>query len=239
MEWLEQLVQFGQEQLSESDREALWTRGVTDEQIALFRLGAVHSKLPDIELPKDFLEWAWHGRKLDDVFLLPLTNALGQVKGLQFRHIDRDRSGYSDFIPFEDEPVLFGLAQAMPHVWETGSIWLVEGAFDLFPIQRVYPEVTATLTARVTSQFARFLRRFVKEIWLAYDMDATGRAAGARTVKAHGQDFEIHDVLLPRPMRLDGQGKVKDPSELWETWGDDRFGVCLRRVKDPFHQETR
>lgn len=239
MEWLEQLVLFGQDQLRDTDREALWTRGASDEQITLFRLGAIHGKLPDLPFPKDFLEWSWEGRRLDDVFLLPLTNALGQVKGLQFRHIERARAGYSDYIPFEDEPVLFGLAQAMPHVWETESIWLVEGGFDLFPIHRVYPEVVATLTARVTSQFARFLRRLVKEIWLAYDMDATGREAGARTVKAHGRDFEIHDVLLPRPMRLDGKGKVKDPSELWETWGDERFGVCLRRVKDPFHQETR
>lgn len=237
MEWLEQFVQFGQEQLGDKEREALWARGASDEQIKLFRIGCVHNKLPKLDFPEHFLEWCWHGRRLVDHFLLPLTNALGQVKGLQFRHVDRERSGYSDYFAYEDEPILFGLAQAMPHVWKSESIWLVEGAFDLFPIQRVFPEVTATLTARVTAQFARLLRRITKEIWLGYDMDATGRDACARITKTFGQDFEIHDVLFPRPERLDGKGKVKDPSELWETWGDTRFGVYLRQIREPFHTQ--
>lgn len=239
MEWLEHLVRFGQEQLSDEDREALWARGVSDDQIALYRLGALHKSLPDTSLPKDFREWCWNGRRFDDVFLLPLTNALGQVKGIQTRHIDRERSGYSDFIPGEDEPVLFGLSQAMPSVWDTGSIWLVEGGFDLFPIQRVFPNVVATLTARVTTQFARLLRRLVSEIWLGYDMDAPGRAACARVQKAHGQDFRVNAVTFPQPMRLDGKGKAKDPNELWETWGDKRLGVFLRQLADPLFQEIR
>lgn len=238
MEWLEQLTQHAHEQLGEREREALWTRGVTDEQIDLYRLGCINKRLPDLQFPDDFMEWSWSGRRLDDVFLLPLTNTLGQVKGLQFRHVDRARSGYSDFMPYEDEPVLFGLAQAMPHVWRTESVWLVEGGFDLFPIQRVYPEVVATLTARVTTEFARLLRRLVQEIWLAYDMDHTGRIQSRHVVKTYGQDFKVHEVTFPQPARPDGTGKAKDPSELWETWGDSRLGVFLKRLKDPYHQES-
>jgi DNA primase len=238
MEWLEPLVRFAQEQLGDREREALWTRGVTDEQIELFRLGAINKKLPDLSYPKDFLEWCWQGRRLDDMFLLPLTNTLGQVKGLQFRHVDRDRRGYSDYIPFEDEPVLFGLAQAMPHVWQTESVWLVEGAFDLFPIQRVYPEIVATLTARLSGEFSKLLRRLVKEIWLGYDMDKAGRDARARILRTYGREFTVRDVAFPQPLRLNGE-KTKDPSELWEAWGDSQFGVFLKRLKDPYHQEIK
>lgn len=240
MEWLEQLTQYAHERLGDREREALWTRGVSDEQIALYRLGSINKKLPDLDYPPGFMEWCWEGRRLDDVYLLPLTNTLGQVKGLQFRHIDRNRPGYSDYIPYGDEPVLFGLSQAMPHVWKTESIWLVEGGFDLFPIQRVYPEIVATLTARVTGEFARLLQRLVKEIWLVYDMDTTGRTQTRNVVKNHGRDFTIHEVSLPQPFLPDGRGKrVKDPSELWEVWGDLQFGVCLKRLKDPFYQESK
>jgi len=237
MEWLEQLALVAHEQLGDRVREALWTRGVTDEQIELYGLGHLDKNLPPLSYPPEFLEWSWNGRRLDDVFLLPLTNTLGQVKGLQFRHVDRARSGYSDYIPYEDEPVLFGLGQAMPHVWETESIWLVEGGFDLFPIQRVYPEVVATLTARVTSGFSRLLRRLAKEIWLAYDMDDTGRKMTREVVQTYGRDFSIHPVNFPRPLRPDGKARAKDPSELWEVWGDRRLGVFLRRLKDPLSQE--
>lgn len=233
MEWLELLVQHAHERLGERERDALCSRGVSDEQIDLFRLGCLNKELPSLAFPKDFLDWSWNGRRLDDVFLLPLTNTLGQVKGLQFRHIDRARTGYSDYIPYEDEPVLFGLSQAMPHVWKNESIWLVEGGFDLFPIQRVYPEVVATLTARVTTEFARLLRRLVKEIWLVYDMDETGRKQAARVSKFYGRDFTIHDVNLPQPQKVNGTGKAKDPADLWEVWGDGRLGVCLKRLKDP------
>ena len=237
MSWLEKFVDHAHHGLDDAAREALWARGVSDDQIRLFRLGAVRSRLPpNIGLPNDFLEWSWHGRKLDDVFLLPLTNTLGQVKGLQFRHIDRSRTGYSDFIPHEDEPVLFGLGQAMSHIWERESIWLVEGGFDLFPVQRVFPEVVATLTARVTTQFAALLRRLVREICLVYDMDSTGRRASANAVKAYGREFKMHDVVLPRPLKLDGSERVKDPAELWETWGDVRFGVGLRQARDPLYR---
>lgn len=227
--WLEQLVQAAQEQLGDRQREALWGRGVSDQQIRQFRIGYLDCELPSIELPKAFLGQFDNGSRLDDVFVLPLTNTLGQIKGLQFRHVDRDRKGYSDFIPYADEPVLFGLGQAMEAVWRTESVWLVEGSFDLFPVQRHCPNIVATLTARLTTQFVRVLRRLVKEIWMGYDMDSTGREATTEVVKTYGREFKIRQVRWPRVQRLDGKGLVKDPSDLWEAWGDDQLGVFLKR----------
>ena len=231
--WLEALVEWAHTQLGDREREALWSRGVSDEQIELFRLGYLDGELPELEKADAFIEKYRKTNWLRDVFVLPLTNTLGQVKGLQLRHVDRAQKGYSDFVPFEDEPVSFGLAQAMPHVWETASIWLVEGAFDLFPIQRTCPNVVPTLTNRLTEQFARTLRRLVDDIWLAWDMDAKGREAVWKAIREHGQDFQIHDVRFPRPLLLDGKRLAKDPSELWEVWGDARLGPFLQRQLDP------
>ena len=233
------LVEHAHDQLGDREREALWMRGVSDEQIDLYQLGYLDRELPDAEGGEAFLEKYRGTHWLRDVFLLPLTNTLGQVKGLQLRHVEQGQKGYSDYSPHEDEPVLFGLAQAMPHVWKSGALWTVEGAFDLFPIQRVCPNVTATLTNRLTDQVARTLRRLVDDLWLAYDMDSKGREAVSRVFKQHGRDFKLHDVRFPRVMTLDGKGRVKDPAELWEVWGDAQLGPFLKRQLGPYDMEDR
>lgn len=235
MTWLETLVDWAHTQLEGRAREALWSRGASDEQIELFRLGYLDGELPDLPKGDAFIEKYLHTHWLHDVFLLPLTNTVGQVKGFQLRHVDPARKGYSDFTPYEDEPVLFGLAQAMPHVWESQSIWLVEGVFDLFPIQRFCPNVVPTLTNSLSRQFATLLQRLVNDIWLAWDMDAKGQEAAWRAIKEYRQDFQIHNVKFPRALLLDGKRRAKDPSELWEVWGDARLGPFLQRQLDPFY----
>jgi hypothetical protein len=230
MPWIDQLVEYAEGRLGDRAREALWMRGVTDEQVLLYHLGYLNSDLPDLDYPKDFLEWSDNGKTLDDVFVLPLTTVLGQVKGLQFRHVERTRAGYRDFIPYDQEPVYFGLGQAMPHVWRTGEVFLVEGGFDLFPIQRVRPQVVATLTARLTGQFAQLLYRIAGSIWFCYDWDDAGRNGVERFKRSnYSRHFKVHVIQRPGDAPRGSKGPVKDPSELWESWGDDRFGVFLRR----------
>ena len=228
MKWLEAFVESSHSQIGEREREALWTRGVSDEQIELYRLGYLDGHLPKLDYPASFLEWCWEGRRLKGVFVLPLTNTLGQVKGLQFRNVLPEKKGYSDYTPYEDEAVTFGLAQAMSGVWSTRAIWLVEGVFDVFPIQRIHPNVIPVLTNRLTDAMARLLKRLVVDVWVAFDMDEKGRSAAKRTLRDYRDTFKLHDVRFPRPLALDGKRRVKDPSELWETWGDTRFRAFLR-----------
>lgn len=233
MSWLDDLVAYGQSQLDDRAREALYGRGVTDAQIELFKLGYMDRRLPAVKLPEKFLAWSEGGSKLDDVFVLPLTNTRGEVRGLQFRHVQRSRKGYMDCIPDKSEAVLFGLGQAMPYVWKTGEVYLVEGGFDLFPIQRIIPGTIATLTARVVDPLYRVLRRLCSKIWLGYDMDRTGQAASQRFRKEHGREFEVQIVSYPQIPKSDGKGLTKDPGELWEEWGDTRLQAHIRGVLRP------
>lgn len=232
MTWLSQLVEASVADIDDRVREALWTRGVSDEQIRDFRVGYV-DKLPDVEYPAEFLKWCWDGKRVRDCYVFPLTNAVGEIKGVQFRAVDRDKKGvYLDYFLDIDEPVLFGTHQAMPIVWETDTIWLVEGVFDLFPIQRVYPNVVATMTARVTDQAVRFLKRLVKTVYVAYDNDETGRKSSRYFQRFHGEDFQIHDVHFPKVLMPNGK-VTKDPGDLWEVWGDDRLAAFLRCIENP------
>lgn len=202
-------------------------RGVSDAQINLFRIGYIDREFP-ADLPQDFLKWA-NGKAIEDVYVFPLTNTLGDVRGFQFRYVDRERSGYMDYILDDGQPVLFGLAQAMPTIWRTGHVLLVEGNFDLFPIQRAFPGTISTLTARVPENLIHTFRRLVREIWFGYDMDAAGRRGIANFARDHGQGFVVHQIDYPTPLMPNGK-KAKDPGDLWEVWGDDKLGSLVRSL---------
>lgn len=236
MNWLEELVSYAQGNLTDQEREALWMRGVSDEQIASYRLGYLNQHLPPLTKAGHFLEWCRNGQKLDSVFVIPLTNTLGQIKGVQFRHVDRTRSGYMDYFADKNEPVLFGLAQAMPSIWETGVVCIVEGAFDLFPVQRHCPNTVATLTAGVSKGFTAVLKRLCHEVWMLYDRDVPGQKASENFSKFHGSEFKVVIVNLP-VLTVPHTGKLaKDPGEVWEVQGDEAFGVFMKRLKDPYNQ---
>jgi DNA primase len=231
MKWLEPLVQYAHHNLRGArELEALWERGASDEQIRDFRIGYLDKQLPVLQNAKEFLSWyAFNKPKLLDVFVFPLTNALGQVKGLQFRRVERRAKGYLDYFAVKDEPVLFGLNQAMPHVWKTQTICLVEGAFDYFPVQRVFPNTVATMTSSVSTSFHRFLRRNVQEVWFCYDMDFSGKKGVREFIKNYRFGFrKILHPQLPRLKTITGQ--AKDPGELWECLGDDQFRVLLKNA---------
>ena len=228
MNWAEDLCAFAVAQLGVEQREALGARGVSDEQIDLYRIGYIDRILP-VGLPEGFVTWARGGDKLDDVFVLPLTNSLGEVRGFQFRHVDRDRTGYQDYFLDRNEAVLFGLGQAVPHMWRTRSVYLVEGAFDLFPVQRAYPGVFATLTSQVNPQTARLLKRLVQKVWMGYDMDGPGRLGCQEFEKKYGDEFQVYIVAYPRVKTVDGK-LIKDPADLWEVWGDSQLKPFIQTV---------
>lgn len=224
MTWLDQFASEAGAEIPETVRETLWGRGVSDEQIAAFRIGYVDHELPQILLPENFVRWA--GDKISECLVFPITNSIGEIRGLQFRHVERSRSGYMDYLPDQEEAVGFGLAHAMSPVWGCEEIIIVEGAFDLLPVQRFVPHVVATLTARVTETYVRLLRRLVRRVWIWYDNDSTGDRAYQKFRQHYGVDFDIQRLRCPK---VSFGGKlVKDPGELWEAWGDAQFGQYLR-----------
>lgn len=211
-------------------REALWRRGVSDEQIDGFAMGVLPgARLPDVDCDPRFVAW-WgaHRRHFKNALVFPLTTSLGAVRGLQFRDREPRVRGYLDYFETKDEPAFFGLSQAMPSVWETESVWLVEGVFDLCPIQRHVRNVISTLHAGVSAQLLRFLRRIARKLVVAYDMDSTGRKVSYDLSRALKGEFEVKVVGFPRVSTASGH-VTKDPNELWSAWGDEHLGAFIRR----------
>lgn len=222
--WLDELVAKSQLQVDDRVREALWARGVSDEQIEAFKIGYLNQALPELatSYPDHFLKWSKDGKKLVDGYVFPLTNFLGEIRGIQMRSVERGRQDYMDYFLDEGEPVYFGLGQAATSIWETEEILLVEGVFDFFPVQRVKPFTVSTLTAKVNETFARALKRLVQRVHLFYDDDRTGISGATNFEKEHGAAFTVRRVPYPRGVTLFGK-TVKDPGDLWEAWGDDRL----------------
>lgn len=233
MTWVNTLAEFAQANLSGSrELDALYARGVSDSQILDYRLGYLDRTLPPLKGADAFLKWSYQGGKLEDCFVLPLTNSLGQVKGFQFRRVPREASGYTDYFASKDEPVFFGLSQAMPHLWKGEPVCFVEGAFDLFPMQRVFPATVATLTSKVSGGLANLMRRVTDQVIMGYDDDGPGKHGTHIFVKEYRQEF--HKILTPAypTVFLPTGKKAKDPSEFWEAMGDQAFGVYIKSAFD-------
>lgn len=200
-------------------REVLYGRGVSDSQMRTFRLGSLGKKLPSLpEEATDFIKW--YGGVLNaSTYVFPLTTPKGVIGGCQFKA--RDRKIYQDFfLPGITDPVLFGLHETVSSLWETETAWLVEGVFDFFPIQRHYPSVLPVLTDKVTDSLLRFLKRFVRKVWVGFDMDTAGRRGAYTFKREHFQDFSIDVVVYPRIFAPGSMRPVKDVGELWEVRGD-------------------
>ena len=233
MTWLDALVERAHGEMNGDVREPLWQRGVSDTQIDTFRIGClVGARLPkDLEVSSRFAAWwANHGRQFRNALVFPLTSTLGLVHGLQFRDLHPKQRGYLDYFETKEEPSFFGLAEAMPSVWQTEEIWLVEGVFDLCPIQRHVPNVISTMHAGVSKQLARVLRRVARTLLIAYDMDSTGLTVSYDLARELKSLFEVVVVKCPR-VRLSNGAPAKDPNDLWSAWGDAGLGAFLKRVR--------
>lgn len=231
MTWLDALVEHAHGGMTPDVREQLWQRGVTDAQIDGFQIGCLTgAKIrPGIEVsPRFHAWWATHSAQFGDALVFPLTSTLGVVHGLQFRDLQPKVRGYLDYFEVKEEPAFFGLAQAMPSVWETERVWLVEGVFDLCPLQRHVPNVISTMHAGVSKQLARVLRRIARTLLIAYDMDSTGLSVSYDLARDLKDLFEVVIVKFPR-VRLATGGIAKDPNELWSAWGDSGLGAFLQR----------
>jgi DNA primase len=229
--WLDGLTAHAHGRMTGNVREQLWQRGVSDEQIDGFQIGCLPgAKIPSgIEVSPRFMSW-WttHSSQFGNALVFPLTSTLGSIHGLQFRDLNPKVRGYLDYFETKEEPAFFGLAQAMPSVWETEKVWLVEGVFDLCPLQRHVPNVISTMHAGVSKQLARVLHRLARTLLIAYDMDSTGLSVSYDLARDLKGLFEVVVVKFPR-VRLSTGGSAKDPNDLWSAWGDSGLGAFLQR----------
>lgn len=225
MTWLDNLCSAAHDRLLQSSEilDTLYLRGVDEGQVKDYQLGYV-DKFP-VEIPEAYRH---KFKGLSNAVVFPLTNLAGTIGGVQCRSVDRVKKQYHTFYLDEVLPTGFGIGQSAYHMWSQGEVMVVEGPFDLFPVQRVVGSVIATLTAKMTQEVERMIRRMVKSLWVGYDRDEAGQkgAVNAQT-RLQTQQLRVITIKWPVVKRQDGS-ICKDPGDLWETMGTHRFNNMLR-----------
>lgn len=155
------------------------------------------------------------GRSIVGGVVFPLTTYSGQCIGFQTRSI-REKAYNTFAISRRPEGYFFGIGPNMNAIWESKSIWMVEGPGDQLIIERlIAPNVVALTTAGTSASQFKFLRRFVRKIYLCLDLDVTGRKATRDFIDRNSDYFDICSVKYPS-----FKDKDKDPGDLWKSVGD-------------------
>lgn len=161
-------------------------RKVNDEEIKIFKLGfskVVAAGDDGSEDYKNFSDETYRGKALENKLVFPLYDMLGNPAGLLGRAIDSKRFILYLTVESKFMGAFFGLVQALPHIYETGRVFTVEGPFDFLAFRRVYPNVVGNLTAELTEAQHDMLSLYASEIVTVFDSDLPGRKAAERAKK--------------------------------------------------------
>jgi DNA primase len=161
-------------------------RGLTDEEIKEYKLGFSRAIATVDDGSEDyafFKDETYKGKVFENKIIFPIYDLLGNPAGLLGRSISSKE--FKLYLTLESKflGVLYGLSQALPHIYSTGRVFTVEGPFDYYAFRRVYLNVVGTLTAELTDAQYDILNFFAKDIITVFDSDKTGRKATERAQK--------------------------------------------------------
>ena len=171
-------------------------------------------------------------RGLHDKFwnrvIFPIQDATGRVIGFGGRVMGDGKPKYlnSPETPvFDKSRNLYGLQLARRS--RKGWFILCEGYMDVISMhQNGFPEAVASLGTSFTEGQAALIRRYVKEVLLAYDSDEAGTKAALRAASICKKSG-----LKCRIIRLE---PYKDPDEFIKQLGREEFEKRIRDAGDMF-----
>jgi len=194
----------------------LLSRGVSEEQIRQFRVGW-SSRV--VKISKDGNVFYDGPRVNTGYVLFPLTRLDQSPTGFITRAVAEKE--YYKWVAKSPGPWFFGTTRGcLEEIWRTKSVFLVEGAFDFFPLQRIYANTLCVSTANLSSQQYRFLERFVDKVFLYFDSDKTGQKSSDSIRKKAWNYFSTKSSPFKCIVL---SSKFKDIGEAWYEWGDTKL----------------
>ncbi len=239
-----EVVRFYREQLPGSPAEAyLQKRGLKAETQAAFQLGyapaggeaLVRYLLRLGYEERSLVEWGLALRqestgRLYDRFrgrvIFPISDELGTVVALAGRIVEEashePKYHNSPETPFyRKSEILYGLAQARPHLRKGEAALIVEGYMDVLSLHQAgFPQAVATCGTALTESHLKNLRRYTRELILLYDSDSAGQSATERAIEAGlAAGFFVRVAQVP---------SGKDPDEFLQQAGPEALRTTLR-----------
>lgn len=172
------------------------------------------------------------GSRLRGCLVIPLHSPSGDLIGFEARRGDWK----TDYRLPESRwnPTFFGMLKGFPKVWENGTVWIVEGVFDLFAMEWVVPESHALLAvgpANLRYSHLQFLKRYARFVNVVFDNDGTGRKGAAKASEKLGYAKVENRVVK----YLGG----KDPGEIWDRGGENALLSSFSHVIGGHHGHGR
>jgi len=178
--------------------------------------------VPLDDLQKGGLVVANKGRSYDrfrDRVIFPIVDIHKRVVGFGGRSLDDSLPKYlnsPDTPVYNKSRTLYGLHAAKDACRQSGSVFIVEGYFDLLALHcHGIKNVVATLGTALTRQHMRIVKGYAKEMVLVFDSDEAGIKAAERSLPLFLEEkIDPHVLILP---------EGKDPDSYVFAVGADGF----------------
>ncbi len=137
-----------------------------------------------------------------DRIVFPILDIHERVVGFGGRSLDDSLPKYlnSPETPvYHKGRTLYGLPAAKAECRRSGSVFVVEGYFDLLALRcHGIDNVVATLGTALTRQHIRILKGYAKQVILVFDSDAAGMKAAERSLPLFGEEMvDVRIMSLP------------------------------------------
>ncbi len=151
--------------------------------------------------------------------MFPIHDVSGKIVGFGGRALGGEEPKYlnsPDSPLYSKGKVLFGLHIAREHMKKEDVMIIIEGYFDLLALHiHGFKNSVATLGTGLTSDHVDLLRRYVKNVVVAFDPDEGGKRAAQRSLKLFlEKELYARIVLLP---------EGDDPDTFLRRYGRERF----------------
>tara|TARA_Y100000994_G_scaffold9339_1_gene7683 strand:- start:405 stop:2186 length:1782 start_codon:yes stop_codon:yes gene_type:complete len=197
--------------------EHLLSRGLTKDTIKTFRLGY------STNIKDQVLKYCQNKKYTSDALLksglfvdtkqgyidrfkgriiFPIHNPTGKTIAFSGRITNSDK--FAKYVNSPETPiyhksnVLYGLHESKHHIRTSNSVVVVEGYFDYLQLfQSGIKNIVAISGTAFTEKHAQLLRRYTKNIFLAYDGDSAGIAAAIKAgyiLLKHGHNPKIANM---------------------------------------------
>lgn len=175
--------------------------------------------------------------------MFPIIDQQGNVLGFGGRAMGDAKPKYlntSDTPVFNKRKGVYAI-NLVKKIRDLKRILLVEGYMDVVAVtQAGIQGAVATLGTSLTNEQARLLKRYVPEVWIAYDGDEAGQHAIERAISI----FEAEGV----PVKVLSFPDGLDPDEMIRQRGADAFNAVrpigsvtfqMQRIRKNFDLETQ
>lgn len=201
-------------------RDYLCQRGLQEETIRLFELGYAPDRVDALvnhlrqqgfklqEIEQAGLSISRTVDRFRGRLMFPIKDSRGRVIGFGGRVVGEGQPKYlnsPETILFSKGRNLFGLNLALPGIRKKSQAILVEGYMDMITAwQYGIDNAVATLGTALTQEQARELKKYAREVIIAYDADTAGAKAtlrGLDILTAAG--LQVRVIQLPEGMDPD------------------------------------